>query len=454
MTTEEQKSELQFQKMTQTPVERLILTLSVPTIISMLITNIYNVVDTAFVGRLGTSASGAVGVVFGYMAIIQAFGFLFGQGSGSIISRLLGNRQVERATNTASTAFFSSLFAGLLLSLIGFFTIDSLVFWLGSTATIAPYAKTYISYILFAAPFMTTSFTMNNILRYEGKAALGMVGLLSGSVLNILGDYLLMFGLHMGIAGAGLSTCLSQMVSWCILLSMFLRGRTTSKIAWSKVMFTAALVGDIVLTGLPSLLRQMLNGVTTILLNTSSAGYGDEAVAAMSIVSRVVFFVFSIALGTGQGFQPVCAFNYGAGKYRRVRKAIWFTLVTGVVFMLISTSIVLQVPDQIITVFRDDPKVVAIAHRALVLHMLVLPTLPLCVVTEMAYQCTGKKLGASLLSSLRSGFFFIPALFLLSYTRGLAGIQEAQPVAYVLTFVVAIFFLAWYMHHLPRKDVV
>ena len=212
----------QFEKLTGTPIPRLIITLAIPTIISMLVTNIYNVVDTAFVGRLGTSASGAVGVVFGLMAIIQAFGFLFGQGAGSIISRLLGGRETEKATATASTAFFCSLLTGAAIAVFGYLTLGHLVMWLGSTETIAPYAKVYISYILFAAPFMTTSFTMNNILRYEGKAALGMLGLLVGSVINIAGDYILMFGFNMGIAGAGLSTCISQIVSWGILLFMFL----------------------------------------------------------------------------------------------------------------------------------------------------------------------------------------------------------------------------------------
>ncbi len=441
-------AEQQFNKMTQTPIPRLIIELAIPTTITMLVTNIYNVVDTAFVGRLGNSASGAVGVVFGLMAIIQAFGFMFGQGSGSIISRLLGNRQIERATNTASTAFFCSLFMGLVIAVFGMITIDSLVMWLGSTTTIAPYAKTYIGFILVAAPFMTTGFTMNNILRYEGKAALGMIGMLTGSIINIAGDYIFMFGFDMGIAGAGLSTCLSQIISFSILLAMFLKGRTTSHIAISKVTLTMVMVSDIVLTGFPSLLRQALNSATTILLNQYSAPYGDEAVAAMSIVNRVVFFVFAVALGVGQGFQPVCAFNYGAKKLKRVRDAIWFTLIVGMVMMTIAAIATLQVPEEIIRIFRDDPDVIRIGTRALTLQMLLLPTLPLSVVTEMSFQCTGKKIGASVLSSLRNGIFFIPSLIILSGLRGLSGVQEAQPLAYALTFFVTIFFFVGYMRRL------
>ena len=465
------KTEQQYKRMTETPIPRLITLLAIPTMISMLITNIYNVVDTAFVGTLGTSASGAVGVVFGFMAIIQAFGFLFGQGGGSIISRMLGDRQPERASETASTAFFCSLFMGLIITVFGFFTLDSLVRWLGSTETIAPFAKTYIGYILFASPFMTTSFTMNNILRYEGKASLGMVGLLVGSILNIGGDYFFMMILNMGIAGAGLSTCIGQIISWCILLSMFLKGRTTSRISirhflnkrqdkgrkgfnTEKLMIciNTVLLREIVLTGIPSLLRQILNSFTTILLNVLSSGYGDEVVAAMSIVNRIVFFVFSMALGVGQGFQPVCSFNYGARKFNRVRKAIWFTAALGMILILAAIAATLQFPDEIIRIFRDDPAVVKVAHRALVLQMLLLPTLPISVVTEMTYQCTGKKGGAALLSSLRSGFIFMPALYILAHTRGVAGIQEAQPVAYGLSFFVSLLFFVMYMKKLPGEE--
>ena len=465
------KTEQQYKRMTETPIPRLITLLAIPTMISMLITNIYNVVDTAFVGTLGTSASGAVGVVFGFMAIIQAFGFLFGQGGGSIISRMLGDRQPERASETASTAFFCSLFMGLVITVFGFFTLDSLVRWLGSTETIAPFAKTYIGYILFASPFMTTSFTMNNILRYEGKASLGMVGLLVGSILNIGGDYFFMMILNMGIAGAGLSTCIGQIISWCILLSMFLKGRTTSRISIRHflnkrqdkgikgfntekliICINLVLLREIVLTGIPSLLRQILNSFTTILLNVLSSGYGDEVVAAMSIVNRIVFFVFSMALGVGQGFQPVCSFNYGARKFDRVRKAIWFTAALGMIFILAAIAATLQFPDEIIRIFRDDPAVVKVAHRALVLQMLLLPTLPISVVTEMTYQCTGKKGGAALLSSLRSGFIFMPVLYILAHTRGVAGIQEAQPVAYGLSFFVSLLFFVMYMKKLPGEE--
>ncbi len=446
------KQAAQYAKMTETPIPKLIITLSIPTIINMLVTNIYNLVDTAFVGRLGNSASGAVGIVFGYMAIIQAFGFMFGQGGGSIASRLLGAKDTENASKNASTAFFCALGFGFILAIVSYIFIDPLVMLLGSTKTIAPYAKQYIVYILIAAPFMSASFTMNNVLRYEGKAALGMVGLLAGSFLNMAGDPILMFGLNMGVAGAGLSTCISQIASFCILLSAFLRRQTTSRISIHDVQCNIGVILAICAAGLPSLLRQGLGSLATIILNSIAGVYGDEAVAAMSIVSRISFFIFSVALGVGQGFQPVSAFNYGAGRYSRVRKGFRFTLLAGEFLMLIAIIIVYLKSGSLIGIFRNDPRVIEIGTRALRLQIISLVFLPLSMVTEMLYQSTGHSMGASILSSMRSGILFIPALIILTHLRGLAGIQEAQPLAYVLTFFPSLLFCVWFMRHMPKEE--
>lgn len=442
----------QYEKMTKTPIPKLIISLSIPTIISMLVTNIYNMADTAFVGRLGNSASGAVGVVFGFMAILQAFGFMFGQGAGSIVSRLLGKQDAESAGSIASTGFFCALGFGILLEVLGFLFLDGLVILLGSTDTIAPYAKTYIAFILLASPFMVPSFVLNNLLRYEGRALLGMVGLMTGALLNLVLDPILMFGLHMGIAGAGLSTALSQIVSFFILLSVFLRGKTQCRLSVRRISFDIRTLGNICLTGLPSLLRQGLSSLTTMILNYEAAVYGDAAVAAMSIVARISMFIFSCAIGIGQGFQPVCGFNYGAGKYRRVRKAYWFTAILAECLILVISLGVFFASDNLIQLFRDDSLVIEIGTRSLRLHCIAILFVPICMVTEMLFQSTGHGLGASVLSSLRSGIFFIPCLLILAFVRGLAGIQEAQPLAYVLSFVPSVFFAIWFFHKLPKED--
>ena len=442
------KSISQFDRMTHTPVSRLVITLSVPTIISMLITNIYNLVDTAFVGQLGNAASGAVGIVFGFMAVLQAVGFMFGNGAGSMISRLLGAKNKEQASKIASTAIFSSLVFGAFVSVCCVFALKPLVMVLGSTETIAPYAQIYISYVLAAAPFITASFTMNNILRYEGKAMLGMIGLAVGAVLNIIGDPILMFGFEMGIAGAGLSTFISQIIGFLVLLSMFLLRRAHCKLA-AKLIKPETLP-EIIGTGLPSLLRQGLNSLSAVVMNNCAAVYGDAAVAAMSIVSRVIFFTFSFALGVGQGFQPVCGFNYGAKKYDRVKAAFRFTVILSEIIIIIMSVVLLLFPGEIIGIFRDDGRVVELGTRALVLQGVAQLFLPFCMVTEMALQSAGKKFGASLLSVLRNGLFFIPMLLILSQLRGFGGIQEAQPLSVVLAVIPSAILAVKFFRELPK----
>ena len=442
----------QYEHMTRESIPKLIASLSVPTILSMLVTNIYNLVDTAFVGQLGTSQSAAVGVIFGYMAVLQAIGFMFGQGAGSIAARLMGSRDEEQASRTASAGILCSAGLGLLLSLVCFPLVDPIIRFLGSTETIAPYARQYMTYILIAAPAMTGGYTLNNLLRYEGKASLGMVGLMTGAVLNIALDPLLMFVLNMGIAGAAIATAFSQIVSFLILLSMFLRGKTTLKLSVRKADLRPRWVGNIVTTGMPSMLRQVLNSAATILLNSNAAVYGDEAVAAMSIVSRITFFVFALALGIGQGFQPVSAFNYGAKKYGRLRQAFRVTVMMAEAILIVMAGAGFLFSGQLIGLFRDDPRVIEIGTRALRLQFATLLFLPFTMAVEMLYQSTGHRLGASLLSSARSGLFFIPALVALSALRGLDGIQEAQPLAYVLAFPLSLWFLTRFYRTTPRED--
>ena len=428
----------QYEKMTEMPISRLIITLGIPTTISMLVTNVYNMADTMFVGKLGTSASGAVGIVFGFMAILQAFGFMFGQGAGSIISRKLGQKDSKSASKIASTSFFMAILSGIIIGILGFLFLNPFLYLLGSTQTILPYARTYVIYILLAAPFMTSCFVMNNILRYEGKASLAMVGLMAGALLNIAGDPLFMFVLDMGIAGAGLSTALSQLVSFGILLYMFLSGKTQSKLGISHFTRDFKDIIEIVTTGFPSLVRQGLGSISTMLLNQQAAVYGDAAVAAMSIVSRISMFIFAVGLGIGQGYQPVCGFNYGAKKNDRVKKAFVFTLVLGEILLGVLAIISLCFSNQAIGIFRDDAEVIRIGTYALKVQCLALFFQPLNVMSNMTLQSTGHSAGASFLSMLRSGLYFIPILYVLTYFMGLTGIQIAQPIADICAFFTAI----------------
>lgn len=447
---QQEAEERQYKKMTETPVAKLVIMLGIPTTISMLVTNIYNMADTYFVGKLGTSASGAVGIVFGLMAIIQAFGFMFGHGAGSIISRRLGAKDVESATRFASTSFVSALFAGGMITLFGFLFLEPFMRLLGSTDTILPYAKTYARFILLAAPFMAASCVLNNILRYEGQAAFAMIGLTTGSILNIFGDWFLMMKLGFGVEGAGISTAVSQLISFFILLFMFLGGKTQSRLSVRRVTKDMSEVLLICKTGLPSMMRQGLSSISTMILNGQAGVYGDAAVAAMSIVNRICFFIFSVGLGIGQGFQPVSAFNYGAKKYERVRKGFYFTLGAGEVLLGAVAVVGMFFPEQLITFFRDDPEVIAIGSVALSAQLISLFFQPLSVCSNMLFQSIGKNGRATFLSMLRSGLCFIPVILILSRTMGLLGVEIAQTVADVMSFFIALPFVISFMKKLKK----
>ena len=312
----------QFDKMTKTPVNRLISRLAIPTVISMLITMLYNIADTYFVSKISVAASGATGVLLSLMGLIQAFGFMFGQGAGSNISRRLGAKEIEKAREYASTAYFLGLSVGLFIMVLGLIFLEPSMKLMGSTQTILPLAKIYGTYILIAAPAMTTSFVMNNILRFEGMAKLAMIGITTGGILNIILDPLLIFKLNMGIAGAGLATAVSQYIGMFILLSMFLMKKPQSRIAFKYFSFKPRTTLDIIEVGLPSFARQGLNSISTMFFNQQAAAFGDECIAAISITAKLGMFIFSVALGIGQGFQPVCSFNFGAKLYSRVRQGL------------------------------------------------------------------------------------------------------------------------------------
>ena len=442
--------EEKFRQMTMTPIPKLILHLGIPTIASMLITNVYNMTDTYFVGQLGKSASGAIGIVYSLMAIFQAFGFMFGHGAGSNISRRLGQHDTHSASRYASTGFFLSLALGLIIGAVGLLFLTPLMYLLGSTDTILPYARDYGISILLAGPLFTGSCVLNNILRYEGMSFQAMIGLVSGGILNMVMDPIFIFVFHMGTAGAGISTALSQAASFFILLYMFLAGKTESKLSLRYFTRKMSDVWLIVATGLPSLLRQGLTSLSGLVLNHQAAVYGDAAVAAMSIVNRISGFIFSLGLGMGQGYQPVAAFNYGAGRYSRVRKGFWFTALAGEVLLGIAAVGCFLFAQPMIALFQSDAEVVAMGTPALLYQSIACLFLPLSVCANMMFQSVGCAGRASLLSSMRSGLFFLPLIAVLPGFLGLLGIQIAQPVSDILSFALSMPLALQFMHSLPK----
>lgn len=442
----------QYIKMVETPIPKLILGLGLPTTISMLITNLYNMADTYFVSSLGNAQSGATSVVFGLMAIIQASGFMFGQGAGTVVSRRLGAGNKKEACDYASVGFFSALIAGILLLVFGLLFLNPLMRLLGSTDTILPYARTYGGCILCAAPAMLISCVFNNILRYEGKAMYSMYGLASGAILNIFLDFLTIRVLGLGVLGAGVATAFSQYVS-CFVLS-FMFKQCESKISFSFLKTGTQNIlhvfGKIVAGGLPSMIRQGLGSISVMVLNNCCKPFGDEAIAAMGIVSRVINFLFSVGLGVGQGYQPVAGFCYGAKKYSRVRKGFFFTWGFGTLFLGTCAIIASFFSPEVIRFFRDDDIVVKIGAVAMRYQCISLLFLPFTVCNNMMFQSTGKSAQASILATFRSGIFFIPIVFLFSKLWGLWGIEISQAVADVIAALFCIPFTIRYFKELPE----
>ena len=443
-------AEIQYKKMTETPIPRLIIGLGIPTTISMLVTNLYNMADTYFVGKLGTSATGATGVVFGLMAILQACGFMYGHGAGTVVSRRLGAGKREEASEYATMGFVASFSTAILVMLLGIIFVKPLMYLLGSTDTILPYAKTYALCILSAAPAMMVSCVYNNILRYEGKATFAMIGLTSGSLLNIALDALFIMVLKTGIIGAGIATAISQYTSCIILMIMY--NKCESKISRHYFKKDLGIFLKIVRGGLPSLIRQGLGSMSIMVLNNACKPFKDAAIAAMSIVSRVVNFLFSVGLGIGQGYQPVASFNYGAKKYSRVKKGFCFTFAFGTVLLGLFAITASFYAEPIVGIFRDDPDVIRIGEVAMRYQCISLLFIPFSVCNNMMFQSTGKSLEASILSSFRSGLFFLPIIIIFSNVWGLFGIQISQAVADVLTSLCCIPFTVSYFKRLPEDE--
>ncbi len=432
------KQEEKYIKMTTAPVGPLIAKLAVPCIISMLVTSFYNMADTFFVGLLkSNSATGAVGVAFSMMTVIQAIGFFFGHGSGNYISRELGKKNYEEAEKMASTGFFSAFTAGALIFILGEIFLTPLAYLLGSTDTILPYTLNYLGAVLIGAPWMTASLVLNNQLRFQGSAAYAMVGITTGAVLNIALDPLFIFGFNMGIVGAGYATALSQFVSFCVLLAGTKKGGNI-KIHFRNCQFKWHYYKNIISGGVPSLARQGLGSVATISLNHAAGIYGDAAIAAMGVVQRIAMFGASAMIGFGQGFQPFCGFNYGAENYKRVKKGFYFCVKSSIIFLLGVAALGFVFAPQLIAIFRDDPKVIEIGSLALRLQCITFVTHSWVVLSNMMTQVIGKTVPATFLASARQGLFFIPAVLILPLFLDVLGIQLAQPIADVLTLICAI----------------
>ena len=437
----------QYDKMTKTPLVKLIISLGIPTTISMLVTSIYNMADTYFVGTLGESPQAATGILFTLQAIIQAIAFMLGQGSGTMVSKALADRNKEEASEYVSTGFFTALFMGSVLLILGLLFLNPFMRFLGSTETILPYARQYGACVLISCPVVMGSFVLNNNLRYEGKSFYAMIGLVTGGIINIFLDYLLVIVFEFGVLGAGIATATSQLISFCILFYFF-RKMGESSIRLSSLSRNKKVYATICKVGFPGLVRQGLTSFSGGLLNNITRPFGDAAIAAMSVANRFSMFVMCVGLGIGQGYQPVAAFNYQAKKYDRVKRGLLATMAIG--FCLVACLAVPSIifAEQIVYAFQKSEAVIEVGVLALRCACIGTMFMPLSIPVNMLYQSTRQVKISTFLSMLRSGLMFIPTLLITTHFWGLLGVQISQPLADIMTGIVGIPFV---IHFLRKR---
>ena len=433
----ESATEKRFRDLTETPVPVLITRLSIPTIISMLVTAIYNAADTFFVGRISTEAIAAVGLSFSVMAVIQAMGFFCGQGSGTCLSRMLGAGNIKEAKEMSATGLALAMILGFLTAVLVIFNTKPLALFLGATGGTLNDTVDYIRIIVLGAPIMMGQFALNNQLRFQGSAIYAMYGLLVGAVLNIGLDPLLIFGFGLGVRGAAIATISGQIISFFILLRGCSKGPNIAP-SIKNVRLNPTNIIRIVNGGAASLFRQGLAAVATALLNRAAGVYGDAAIAGMSVTTRVMMFVASAMIGFGQGYQPVCAFNYGADKKDRVKEGYFFCVKYGTLFLVVMAALCIIFAPSIIGFFRDDPEVIEVGSSALRYQAAALPFLAVTVITNMMLQAIGKGLKASITSAARSGLFFVPLIIILPRLFMLKGVEMTQAVSDVLSLFLAV----------------
>ena len=445
-----QKQDAKFVRMTTRPVGRLVTAMALPSIVSMLVSGIYNLADTFFIGQINTPSVAALGIVFSYMVLVQSVAIFFGQGSGNYISRALGRREIADAEEMAAVGLISSVLTGVILAAVSFIFMQPILALLGSTPTILPYATDYFQFILLGAPFIMGTFTLNNQMRHQGNALLSMIGIVSGALLNIALDPIFIFGMGLGIRGAGMATAISQFIGFCIMLCMTGRHGTLPLIL-SKFKPTWRRYRDISAGGLPSLARQGLMSISAICLNQMAALYGDAAIAAFSVVNRITMLACAAMIGYGQGFQPVCGFNYGAGFYDRVRRAFWHSCFVSTVYCTLLAVLGWIYAGPLVALFRaDDAEVVRIGSDVLRYQCYSFPLVAFIMLANMYLQNIRKTIPAIIMASARQGIFFLPTLFAGHALWGFLGVEIAQPLADIGSFLVAIPMVLSALHQMGR----
>jgi len=417
-------------------IPKVLMKLAFPAIIGMMVTAIYNLVDTFFVSMLGTVAIGAVSVVYPMFMLLSAVGLMYGIGGASFVSRLLGKDQKAKADEVASTTILTSAFTSVIITILLMIFLEPILKMFGATPDIMASAVSYGRVLVFGAVFTILNMTLNNLLRAEGSAKYSMIGLSIGAVLNIVLDPIFIFVFDFGVSGAAIATVISQAVSTLVLISFFARRKTVLHFSFKQFKPSKATYSELYKIGIATFIRQFLMSFSMGLLNTAAAPYGAEAIASLGIVTKVFSLVAMVIFGYTQGFQPVAGYNYGAGHIERLKEAIRFSLIVTTIFCTISTIIYFTFTPQIIGIFSSDPKVVEISIKAMRAMVMLFPLFGFQTVYATLFQALGRGKEAATLSLSRQGIFFIPAILVLPRIFMLDGVLLAQPFADICTIAL------------------
>lgn len=428
-----------------------LLKLGVPTMVGMLISALYNAIDAYFVGGLGMSQMGAVSVVFPIVQIIIGLGMMFGAGASSYISRLLGKGANEQADKTASTSLFSGLLVGAIIIIGIMVFLDPVLTALGSTETILPYARAYAKIYVTGSIINVFTVMMNNLLTAQGATKFTMKAMLTGSIANVILDPIMIYGMDLGIEGAAIATVISLCINMALYIGYIAKKKGVLRFSVRNIAPSKTIYAEVLKIGIPVLLFQLLASTAMGSINTAAKPYGDFAVAAMGAVIRIMTVVTYVVFGFLKGFQPFAGYNYGAKKYKRLKKSIRLCMIWSTVFCIVAAIVLFIFADPIVSLFGTDVEMAGIAAKALRLNAVLFITFGFQMVYASLYLAIGKSLVGSVLSLSRHGIFFFPLVLVLPHVMGLTGVVWVQPMADLLTTILTIVFAVRINHTLSTE---
>ena len=421
-------------------VSKAVAKMAVPSVISSLVTVVYNMADTFFVGQTGDPLQvAAVSLTNPIFILMMAFANMFGMGGSAVLSMALGAKDERRAKNASSFVTYASLIVGVVFALILIVFMDPILALFGANAETYEFARGYTFHIACGAPFIIWSAAASFIVRAEGASREAMIGSMIGTIANIVLDPIFISVLGQGTAGAAIATTIGNVLASGYYLWYFLRKSRMLSISWRYFTVRGGILTKICSAGLPTAIFSALMSVSTIVLNQLLVVYGNDPVAAIGIVFKANMFITFLQMGLANGVQPLLGYNYGAGNMERFREVESYTKKCCLAAGVIATVLYFVFREEIISLFISDSDVIAYGVQMLIAYMLSGPVIGILFVNMNCMQSVGHAFPATVLSVLRQGILLIPLLYLLGALFGLNGVILGQSVTDYIAVILSIF---------------